>query len=165
MTGLWEVGKVKVGETITLVIETTVGASCTGAVTNTAEVTRSSLPDPDDQFNLFDEDAVEDEVDSATFTVETSGRVLDGRSYALGTSYPNPFNPRTVIPFSVRETSQVRIGVYDLLGRRVALLVDGTYGTGVHEVVFEASGLPTGVYLVRMEAAGVVQTQRVTLMK
>ena len=90
---------------------------------------------------------------------------LDGTTFALGTNYPNPFNPTTLIPFSVAEASEVSIKVYDLLGRTVATLVDGTLSAGVHEVQFEASQLPTGMYIVRMEAAGIVKTQRVTLMK
>ena len=55
--------------------------------------------------------------------------------------------------------------VYDLLGRTVATLVEGSLSAGVHEAVFEASALPTGMYLVRMEAGGIVQMQRITLMK
>ena len=52
-----------------------------------------------------------------------------------------------------------------MLGREVSVLVDGQLSAGVHEVVFEANNLPTGVYLIRMEAAGTVQIQQVTLMK
>ncbi len=91
--------------------------------------------------------------------------MLDGTVFALGNNYPNPFNPTTVVPFSIAESAQVSIKVYDLLGREVAVLVDGALSAGVHEVVFEASALPTGVYLIRMEAAGMVQIQRMTLMK
>jgi len=165
-SGLWDVGKLKVGDTATLEITVEVGATCSGTVTNTAEVTGSSLPDPDDQFNLFDENPVEDEVDSVDITVQAAqARVLDGSRIALGVSYPNPFNPQTTVPFSVVEASRVKLAVYDLLGREVAVLVDGTVSAGVHEVVFEAGQLPTGVYLVRLEASGVVQTHRITLMK
>ena len=59
----------------------------------------------------------------------------------------------------------VSIRVYDMLGREVETLVDRAMAAGVHEVTFEASQLPTGMYLIRMEAAGTVQIQRVTLMK
>jgi hypothetical protein len=52
-----------------------------------------------------------------------------------------------------------------MLGRQVALLVEGQVSAGVHEVVFSGARLPTGVYLVRLEAGGEVQTQRITLMK
>ena len=61
--------------------------------------------------------------------------------------------------------AHVSIRVYDLLGREVSVLVDQQLSAGVHEVVFEANNLPTGVYLIRMEAAGLVQIQRVRLMK
>ena len=164
-SGIWAIGDLKVGETVTLTITTTVTDACSGEVINTAEVTNSSLPDPDDQFNLFDEEPVEDEIDSASINITARKLTLDGTTFALGTNYPNPFNPTTLIPFSVAEASEVSIKVYDLLGRTVATLVDGTLSAGVHEVQFEASQLPTGMYIVRMEAAGIVKTQRVTLMK
>ncbi len=166
-TWVWTIGALKVGEKVTLEIVTEITADCTGDVTNTAEITSSSLPDPSDFFNLFDTPpATANNSDDATFTV-SSGRVLDltGTEFALGTNYPNPFNPVTVVPFSLAEAAHVSIEVYDLLGRTVATLVDGSLPAGVHEVRFEASHLPTGMYLVRMEAAGVVQTMRVTLMK
>ena len=65
--------------------------------------------------------------------------------------YPNPFNPTTTIRFSVPEASVVMLAVYDVLGREVRVLVDGVREAGTHEVVFEASGLPSGTYLVRLE--------------
>jgi len=165
-SGLWDVGNVKLGESLTLEIVTVVGSACTGTVTNTASITGSSLPDPTDLFNLFDDPPEENDVSEASFTVSASqARMLDGRDIVLGMNYPNPFNPTTTVPFSVVEASRVKLAVYDLLGREVAVLVDGTVSAGVHAVVFEASQLPTGVYLVRLEASGVVQTQRITLMK
>ena len=92
-------------------------------------------------------------------------RASGGGSDGLGTNYPNPFNPTTVIPFNLADASLVTIKVYDLLGRTVATLVDGSLPAGVHEVRFEASHLPTGMYIVRMEAGSIVKTQRITLMK
>ena len=164
-TWTWTIGKLKVGEKITLEIVTTIGASCEGEVTNTASITSSSLPDPTDAFNLFDQPALANNSDKATFTVSTTGRVLDGSRFALGANYPNPFNPSTLIPFSLAASSEVSIKVYDLLGRTVATLVEGSLSAGVHEVVFEAGHLPTGMYLLRMDVAGKVYTQRITLMK
>ena len=86
-------------------------------------------------------------------------------AYHLTAPYPNPFNPETVIPYAVPEASHVRIAVYDVLGREVAVLVDGTVPAGRYEVVFSAGQLPTGMYLVRMEAGTEVLPRRVTLMK
>ena len=89
----------------------------------------------------------------------------DGTTFKLGRNYPNPFNPTTIVPFSLTEAAHVSIRVYDLLGREVSVLVDGQLSAGMHEVVFEANNLSTGVYLIRMEAAGRVQIQQLTLMK
>ncbi len=83
-------------------------------------------------------------------------------AFALFGAYPNPFNPQTTIRFSVPESAQVRLLVYDVLGRQVRVLVDGTREAGTHEVVFEASGLPSGTYLVRLvtPAGSFVQTMQ-----
>ena len=70
--------------------------------------------------------------------------------YVLEGNYPNPFNPETTIRFSVPESAQVRLVVHDVLGRQVRVLVDGTRVAGTHEVVFDASDLPSGTYLVRL---------------
>ena len=164
-TWIWDIGALKVGETATLTITATITDACTGTVTNTVSVSRSSLPDPGDFFNLFDEgNAAANNSASASFDAG-SGRVLDGTVFALGRNYPNPFNPMTIVPFAMAEEAHVSIRVYDLLGREVEVLLDERVPAGVHEVVFEASHLPTGVYLIRMQAVGIVQTQRVALMK
>ena len=86
-------------------------------------------------------------------------------AYALSSNYPNPFNPETTIPFAVPEASEVTIAVYDLLGREVAVLVEGEMAAGRHEVQFRANGLPSGMYLVRMQAGSFSQVRRMTLVK
>jgi len=163
-TGLWDVGQLVVGTSATLEITVTVDG--TGTITNTASVTSSNLPDPDDFFNFFDETPEVDDEASVSVTVQgTSSKVAVVEGVQLGVGYPNPFNPEAVIPFALGEASAVRLAVYDLLGRQVALLVEGQVSAGSHEVVFHGGLLPTGVYLVRLEAQGQVQTQRITLMK
>ncbi|MFQ5568747.1 MAG: T9SS type A sorting domain-containing protein [Rhodothermales bacterium] len=168
-TGEWDIGNLTVGESATLEITVRVTSDCSGEVTNTASISNSSLPDPDHIFNIFDEEPpVDDGIASATFTTTmASPRVLEvtGEEWALGGAYPNPFNPEAVIPFGVPESGYVRIAVYDMLGREVARLVEGEVSAGVHEVVFRAGELPTGVYLVRMEAQGRIQTQQITLIR
>ena len=71
--------------------------------------------------------------------------------FALRSNYPNPFNPRTTIAFDLPSRAEVKLVIYDVLGRQVRVLVDGTRAAGTHEVVFEASDLPSGTYLVRLE--------------
>ena len=85
--------------------------------------------------------------------------------FELGANYPNPFNAETVIPFGVPKASPVRIEVYDVLGRRVATLLDEIVAAGRHEVTWRVQALPAGVYLIRLTVGNVIQTQRATLMK
>lgn len=84
---------------------------------------------------------------------------------ALGNNYPNPFNPQTVIPYEIDTQTRVRLTVYDVTGRRVALLVDAEQSAGRHEAVFSGAGLASGVYLVRLSAAGRVLTGKMLLLK
>ena len=72
-------------------------------------------------------------------------------SFDLHAAYPNPFNPSTVIQFDVPESAAVRLAVYDLLGREVSVLMDGSVNAGLQTVRFDASGLPNGTYLYRLE--------------
>ena len=71
--------------------------------------------------------------------------------YTVEGNYPNPFNPETRIRFVVPETAHVKLVVYDVLGRQVRVLVDGVREAGTHEASFNASTLPSGTYLYRLE--------------
>ncbi len=71
--------------------------------------------------------------------------------YALSQNYPNPFNPSTTIKFGLPKSSEVRLSVYDVLGRQVSMLVNGKRDAGYHEVKFDGSGLSSGVYFYRMQ--------------
>lgn len=83
----------------------------------------------------------------------------------LGDSYPNPFNPSATVPFTVNENTDIRLAVYDAMGREVAVLAQGVYTPGAYTVSFDAAGLPSGTYLTRLDAAGQIQTRSVTLLK
>ncbi len=86
-------------------------------------------------------------------------------AYVLEANYPNPFNPQTTIRFGMPESAQVRLMVYDVLGRPVRVLVDGTRAAGTHEVIFEAGDLPSGTYLVRLTTPKGSFVQTMQLMK
>ena len=83
----------------------------------------------------------------------------------LGQNYPNPFNPVTVIPFALPEAAHVRISVYDLLGRRVATAADQPFSSGSHQVSFDATALPSGVYLYELTAGTTRLHNRMLLVK
>ena len=85
--------------------------------------------------------------------------------FALRQNYPNPFNPSTTIKYELPRSSEVRLSVYDMLGREVAILVNERMNAGVHEVKFDGSGLASGVYLYRMWAGEFVATKRLLLLK
>ncbi|MFK7848728.1 MAG: T9SS type A sorting domain-containing protein [Rhodothermales bacterium] len=80
-------------------------------------------------------------------------------------NYPNPFNPVTAIRFSLPEDAPVKLEVFDMLGRVVKVLVDGTLKSGFHEVNFEASELSSGMYLYKLETPGAVKVRPMTLLK
>ncbi len=86
-------------------------------------------------------------------------------TFALLPAYPNPFNPSTTLRYDVPEASLVRITVFDVLGREIAMLVNEEHTAGHHEIAFDAQGLPSGLYLARMGAGATLQIQRLTLLK
>ena len=97
--------------------------------------------------------------------VATEGSEDVPGAFALEQNYPNPFNPATHIRYAVPQAGPVRLEVFDMLGRLVAVLVDEQKAAGTYDVVFDASGLSSGVYLYKMTAAGFSQTKTLTLLK
>ncbi|HTO94572.1 MAG TPA: T9SS type A sorting domain-containing protein, partial [Bacteroidota bacterium] len=83
----------------------------------------------------------------------------------LAQNYPNPFNPATVLSYQLPVASNVRLAVYDILGREVAVLVNERKASGSHEARFDATGLASGVYLYRLTAGAFVQTRSMILVK
>jgi len=89
--------------------------------------------------------------------------------FSLAQNYPNPFNPETTIPFALPVRANVKLSVFDLLGREVATLVNGMMDAGSHAVNWNASDLSSGVYFYRLDAqageASFNSTRKVVLMK
>ncbi|NNE71422.1 MAG: T9SS type A sorting domain-containing protein [Rhodothermales bacterium] len=86
--------------------------------------------------------------------------------YSLEPAYPNPFNPATTVAFNLPETASVSLVVFDMLGRTVRTLVDSErFDQGRHTVRFDARGLATGAYLVRLQAGAYSASQPIILSK
>jgi hypothetical protein len=86
-------------------------------------------------------------------------------SYELAQNYPNPFNPVTQIQYSLEQSSNVTLRVFDVLGREVATLINENQNAGRHVINFDASNFASGVYLYRLEAGSFVQVRKMILMK
>jgi len=83
----------------------------------------------------------------------------------LTCAYPNPFNPTTVISYTLDVANHVTLSVYDVSGREVATLVDGYRSVGAHEVSFDASHLSSGVYIYRLTSGAQTLSGKMVLMK
>jgi hypothetical protein len=80
-------------------------------------------------------------------------------------AYPNPFNAATVVSFSIATESDVRLDVYDVMGRRVATLVDDMMPAGEHQVSWDAAGWASGVYFARLSTSAGMMTRKMVLMR
>jgi hypothetical protein len=93
-----------------------------------------------------------------------SGELIPDK-YSLEQNYPNPFNPSTKISYSIPEDGFVNLAVYNLLGEVVTTIVSKVQKAGKYEVNFVASGLSSGVYVYRIEAANFTASKKLVLMK
>jgi hypothetical protein len=93
-----------------------------------------------------------------------SGSAIPGE-FRLHQAYPNPFNPTTTIHYDLPRASDVRIIVYDLLGRQVARLVDGYRSAGRHSVNWDASDLTSGMYFYSLHAGAWQDVKKAILLK
>jgi type IX secretion system substrate protein len=102
---------------------------------------------------------------SGTSTATEDGSDALPNEFALLANHPNPFNPTTQISYQLSEGSQVQIVIYDMLGRAVETLVDAAQPAGTFTVSFDASDLPSGMYLYRMTAGSFVNSRKMILLK
>ena len=103
---------------------------------------------------------------SVSYSADVEATVELAEAFVLESAYPNPFNPQATIRFAVREAQKVRVALYDVLGRRVAVLYNGVPAAGeMQSVQIDGSRLASGTYLVHLEGRSFSRTQRVTLVK
>ncbi len=107
----------------------------------------------------------------ATQTTAVAGIQTNPEKFELLQNYPNPFNPTTAITYTLSSPSHVRLTVFDVLGREIALLVNGREAAGKHKEVFNAAGNASGIYFYRLEltpdegSAPIVISKRMILLK
>jgi hypothetical protein len=87
------------------------------------------------------------------------------QEFTLNQNYPNPFNPTTVLSYELPVAGKVRLSVYDMLGREVAVLVDQQQFAGTHKVAFRANGLASGVYVYKLVAGSFVDSRKMLLVR
>ncbi len=135
----------------------------------TPEVGSSFWPDPVEIIPLADENLEANLLLAEYASAVPTGISEDAREhpdgFVLGANYPNPFNPSTQIPFVLTAAGETKLAVFDVLGREVALLSEGNLTAGNHTVTFAAEGLPSGVYVARLETAGQIQMRTMLLVK
>jgi hypothetical protein len=85
--------------------------------------------------------------------------------YTLNQNYPNPFNPNTTINFTLPQSGNVKLIVYNLLGQQIKTLINEFKESGSHSINFDASQLTSGIYIYKLEASNFTQTRKMTLVK
>ncbi len=85
--------------------------------------------------------------------------------FSLSQNYPNPFNPATKIRFNISSPAEVKLQVFDILGKEVKMLVNESFQPGVYETDFDASTLPSGVYFYRLTAGTFSESKKMVLLK
>ncbi|MCC6475521.1 T9SS type A sorting domain-containing protein [bacterium] len=108
-------------------------------------------------------DGTRGELGSVNASPNANGAVVT--EYALLQNFPNPFNPETNIAFDMVEAGHVNVSIYNVIGQKVAELVNGNMNAGRHIVNFDATNLPSGLYLYKMEANGFSAQKKMVLMK
>ncbi len=131
-------------------------------------VYRLDYQDTDDTgctgVSMLDRNSLGDYDELSQFTVDVRDRAVPGE-FMLSQNYPNPFNPSTEIAFNLPSAGTANLAVYNLLGEKVATIIDGRMDAGFHTVTFDAGSLASGVYVYTLQTAGKVESRKMVLLK
>jgi hypothetical protein len=102
---------------------------------------------------------------SINYSDEIEVNIFTVKDFALYQNYPNPFNPSTTISFQLPEAAYVKLKVYDAIGTEIETIAEGNFPAGVHEILFDAQKLSSGIYLYRFDSGSYKSTNKMVLMK
>ena len=102
---------------------------------------------------------------ATTAVDEPAAHAAQPGEFALLQNYPNPFNSKTVISFAIPRTEHVKIVLFDILGREIAVLANGPYAPGVHKITWEANSSASGIYFYRMTAGSFSQMRKLAILE
>jgi hypothetical protein len=117
-----------------------------------------------DEIRIYNRALSGTEINAIPTSVHSAGTSIP-EGYSLLNNYPNPFNPSTTIQYGLPSRSHVSLTVFNSLGQTVTSLMNGEQEAGYHEVHFDGSHLPSGVYFYRMQAGRFTETKKLLLMK
>jgi hypothetical protein len=120
--------------------------------------------DGDDEFVLYRDDNIHIYHVGRISSAIDSGEPLCS-SFSLHAAYPNPFNAQTIISYDLPKEADVRLEIYDLLGRRIATLAEGMQEAGSHQTVWDGSGVSSGIYFYRLKAGDYTDIKKMTLLQ
>jgi len=144
---------------------------------------RRNAYDAEQSYDIVDSLGMAEQRAAMTSTIALTGAIIDGiqygsitdvrsdrsnlpdKSFSLPQNFPNPFNLSTIIRYTLPSHSHVALTVFNILGAQVAGLVDGVQPAGSYDVRFDASTLPGGVYVVRLNAGTFTLSNRMILVK
>jgi hypothetical protein len=106
--------------------------------------------------------AVFNQITSVDFNGTNGGEITE---YSLAQNYPNPFNPATVISFSLPMKGNVKLTVFDALGKEVAELLNKEMTMGIHKISFDAKNLSSGIYFYRLQSGNFVEMKKMILLR
>lgn len=108
---------------------------------------------------------IANETDYTNLATSLDEEIVLPVTVSLYQNYPNPFNPSTLIRYDMPASGDVRLEVFDMLGRRVAIMVNGPISAGIHTVQFDGRDLASGTYIYRLQAGNEVMSKSLTLIK
>jgi hypothetical protein len=103
--------------------------------------------------------------DTTSTDIKTINSKINIASFELLQNFPNPFNPKTIIRYKLSEYSTVNLSIFNVLGQKVTTLISEKQSPGLHEIEWDASNVPAGIYQARLQTEFGTQTKKLILLK